>query len=383
MKLHIFNPGHDIALASNRMSLTMPRAARDLARDLGWIPALWAQMDDYVLVQNTHEAIKAFHRFLDQTGLAVPSVRFVTPEQLAGLPVHEVSPWGWDACLVNELLNRGISPHVIPSIEWVRGAMRQLSHRHSSAKILQNVRQGMEKETCGEATLLYSLQECEDYIMCNQPHHKAVFKAPWSSSGRGVRFVNAEITPSLEGWILNTIRQQGGIMAEPYYHKIIDFALEFYADAVPHLSPLTSHPSPLIPDKQDSVRYVGLSLFQNTGSAYSGNILTSEELKRRFLGRYVELSIIDKLIQRLSVALSALLDGVYCGPLGVDMMVVSSDDCHSNLIHPCVEINLRRTMGHVALALTPPHNVSPQLMRIVQQDHHYQLTVRPAPLSLG
>lgn len=362
MKLHIFNPGHDIALASNRISLTMPRAARDLARDLGWIPALWAQMDDYVLVQNIHEAIEAFHRFLDQTGLVVPPVRFVTPEQLAGLPVHEVSPWGWDACLINELLNRGISPHVIPSIEWVRGAMRQLSHRHSSAKILQTVRQGMEKETCGEATLLYSLQECYDYIMRNQPHHKAVFKAPWSSSGRGVRFVNAEITPSLEGWILNTIRQQEGIMAEPYYHKIIDFALEFYADS--------------------AVWYVGLSLFQNSGSAYSGNILTSEDVKRRILGRYVELSIIDKLIQRLSAALSALLDGVYCGPLGVDMMVVSSDDSHSNLVHPCVEINLRRTMGHVALALTPPDNVSPQLMRIVQQDHHYQLSVRPAPLSI-
>jgi hypothetical protein len=54
----------------------------------------------------------------------------------------------------------------------------------------------------------------------------------------------------------------------------------------------------------------------------------------------------------------------YEGPFGIDMMVVANPDATSEkslaadieerqfLLHPCVEINLRRTMGHVALALT-------------------------------
>lgn len=41
------------------------------------------------------------------------------------------------------------------------------------------------------------------------------------------------------------------------------------------------------------------------------------------------------------------LRNVYAGPLGIDMMVVRQDD--TLLLHPCVEMNLRATMGHVAL----------------------------------
>jgi hypothetical protein len=42
MKLHIFNPGHDIALAANDEKMTAPHAVRQMQMDLGFIPALWA-----------------------------------------------------------------------------------------------------------------------------------------------------------------------------------------------------------------------------------------------------------------------------------------------------------------------------------------------------
>ena len=42
MKLHIFNPDHDVALASNMDAFTAPHAARELRADLGYLPALWA-----------------------------------------------------------------------------------------------------------------------------------------------------------------------------------------------------------------------------------------------------------------------------------------------------------------------------------------------------
>lgn len=42
--------------------------------------------------------------------------------------------------------------------------------------------------------------------------------------------------------------------------------------------------------------------------------------------------------------LSSELAGKYTGPLGVDMLIT---DNHA--VHPMVEINLRRTMGHVAI----------------------------------
>ena len=129
-------------------------------------------------------------------------------------------------------------------------------------------------------------------------------------------------------------------MAEPYYQKVEDFALEFVADV--------------------KVRYVGLSLFETNGSAYSGNIVASEEKKRQMLGKYIDGTLLDELI------------------LGVDMMVVAGGDGGPFRIHPCVEINLRRTMGHVALALTSTDDRPLQVMSIVRQDQHSRLTVRPA-----
>jgi hypothetical protein len=54
----------------------------------------------------------------------------------------------------------------------------------------------------------------------------------------------------------------------------------------------------------------------------------------------------------------------YQGPFGVDMMVVARDDCNGFMLHPCVEINLRRTMGHVALSLSNLVDGLPKVMQI-------------------
>jgi hypothetical protein len=43
-------------------------------------------------------------------------------------------------------------------------------------------------------------------------------------------------------------------------------------------------------------------------------------------------------------------------------------------LHPCVEINLRRTMGHVALALTPDNDDTVRVMRI-KLSGHYRLSI--------
>ena len=49
MKLHIFNPDHDLALAANQKIFTAPHAGRLLRGDLSFIPALWADDGDLVL----------------------------------------------------------------------------------------------------------------------------------------------------------------------------------------------------------------------------------------------------------------------------------------------------------------------------------------------
>lgn len=45
------------------------------------------------------------------------------------------------------------------------------------------------------------------------------------------------------------------------------------------------------------------------------------------------------------------------------------------MLHPCVEINLRRTMGHVALALSPTDDDVMGVMRIEYTDNNYRLKI--------
>ena len=86
---------------------------------------------------------------------------------------------------------------------------------------------------------------------------------------------------------------------------------------------------------------------------------------------YISPNLIGTVQERICDVLAEELEGKYCGPLGVDMMVVSNND--QFMLHPCVEINLRRTMGHVALALSPTDDDVQQVMRIEYANNNYKL----------
>ena len=80
-------------------------------------------------------------------------------------------------------------------------------------------------------------------------------------------------------------------------------------------------------------------------------------------------NVLRETIDELIVILQPYMKGVYCGPFGIDMMLLPE-----RILHPCVELNLRRTMGHVALAITPEKSAPQRLMRI-DYTNRYHLRV--------
>ena len=52
MKLHVFNPEHDMALAYHQPYITLPHAIQEFKNNLSFIPALWASSGDGVLVED-------------------------------------------------------------------------------------------------------------------------------------------------------------------------------------------------------------------------------------------------------------------------------------------------------------------------------------------
>ena len=357
MTIHIFNPEHDIALASNLANFTAPHAGRQLRHDLGFLPALWAADGDVVLVDDVEAAQRAYekvaHAVNRQIGCLPCANHRFAPWKPMVFPAETcaLEPWGWNRAVKARLERCGVEAELLPTDEWLE-SVRQLSHRRTSAQLLPRLQR---EGTVGEAFECRAVGEVEALAA---RFGRIVMKAPWSSSGRGVRFADFAACheaqkANSDGWLHHVVERQGSVMVEPYYDKVKDFGMEF-----------TCTPA-------GEICYQGLSLFHTTNGAYTGNVLATERVKREKLSRYVSMELLDDVQQNICALLGPVLRGRYAGPFGIDMMVVAG-----GFLHPCVEINLRRTMGHVALALSPKDDDIERVMRIENAGHNYKLKIQ-------
>ena len=345
MKLLVFNPEHDLALAANLSNFTAPHAGRQLRADLGFIPAIWAAADDYVHVENVEDAERRFLRLTRR-----PFGRFIAKEQICKHKFTAVDVWGWDLAIRAFLLRWGIDAAIMPTATQIDD-IRQLSHRRYAMQLLDCLQMpGIIGSSC-------ETNQIENIIDRLHSGEHLVVKAPWSSSGRGVRFMEDDVNIYDNGWLRNVIVKQGSVMVEPYYNKVKDFGMEFVSDG------------------NGSVSYIGLSLFQTSDGAYTGNILASEEEKENLISRYIPIDLLKTVQQKICAKMGSWLKDQYTGVFGIDMMVVRRDDGDGFLLHPCVEINLRRTMGHVAISLTELTSGLPKLMKIEYDSNIYKMKI--------
>lgn len=352
MNVHIFNPEHDIALAANKKHWTAPHAGRQLRADLGWLPSLWAADGDIVIVDDVAAAANAV-RHLRQR---VADVRFLTLRQLAATDMASFSavcPWGWDKAIVHQLQLACVPQQLMPT-EAQLDRQRELSDRALAARLLSYLHSEL-PGLCGEATTVTDLTQLREQI---GRWGSAVVKSPWSSSGRGVRYVCGSDIPNIIRWSEKVLVTQGHMMVEPYLNKIKDFGMEF-----------TAHPD-------GTVTYEGLSLFNTVNGAYQGSILATEEEKMECMSAYVSTELLCRVKEHICRWMEREIAGAYIGPFGVDMMVVAPGSHGTeNLLQPCVEINLRRTMGHVALAISPSEPCQQMIMRIGYEGTSYHFRI--------
>lgn len=321
MKLYYFNYSHELALANGHINYYPPYNVRRMETDLMPLAAWLAQRGDSVVVEKGTEEV-CYDFFKEKK----PDVAFCAISQLP--PHFDFCPWGLNAHLCwmfqkNDVyLNFG---------EKRIEAIRELASRRTACDLLlQLVVEGGRDSFCGESRFCESEASIKDAL---QTFPSAILKAPWSSSGRGLRFGKGQYVHPLAGWCRHTLETQGGVVVEPFYTKVRDFAVEFEALA------------------NGQVNFLGLSSFQTTPRcSYIGNRVATQELLRQEIFRELSVECFDKMIPLLEQKLGATLGGRYKGPLGVDMMVCREGNTLK--IHPCVEINLRQTMGHVAMSLS-------------------------------
>lgn len=307
-KLYLFNPENDMALASGSPYYMAPASAKKMASDLAMLPAWYADEGSEVLLAD----MRQMEWMRKECALSLP-VEGRT--EMSGA-YDSLVPWGWSPALLHRL--------GVKAPEWLdMEVVRRLSGRKTAVDLLPELRM---ENTLGESFWLTSVDEIGEFVSI---YNKVLLKAPWSGSGKGIQPLSGLPDDNLRGWARRIIASQGGVVCEPYYNKVEDFAMEFLSSA------------------DGGVKFAGYSLFEaDVRGIYKENWLASDEAIERRLSEYVSREALLEIRRRIEVGLSLLVGGVYQGFLGVDMMICRDGEGYA--VHPCVEVNLRMNMGVVA-----------------------------------
>ncbi len=329
--LYWFNPDNEMSVANGGASYTLPGNIAAMADDLSFLPACLAADGDFVLVP---EPVDAF--FLDRfRDLFRKDVRPVLRADLSTLAFGRVLPWGWSPrahrVLAPAVANASPAFRRSPAAVW-DDTCRDLRSRVRALDCLRLLRGRLDMPCLADLPAVCESLEEVRRLAAVRP---VVVKAPWSSSGRGVLMLRCGPLSAKEEQIVGgVLRRQGFVMVEPRLRRLLDFAMEFELSSA------------------GAAECLGLSVFfTGDGGGYEGNLVAAQPLLRARLAAILpDVSLLDGVRGALTEVLPLLFKGKYEGPLGVDMMVYEDSDGRP-LVQPCVEINLRHTMGLLALRL--------------------------------
>ncbi len=308
--LYCFNPDCEMAVANGSPYYTPPANIQKMSDELAYLP-VW-------MGSGGKEAV-LLPELLDPDFLRTNRELFGMDPQLVlweayqPNPVFRPVPWGWSPRM----------DHLLQSTCW-KEQYRELMSRLTARACLERL--------SGEKLPKLLPEVCRTVEAVRQAAYRraVVVKAPWSSSGKGILHLGPGVLSEKEAeWVNGILRRQGYVMVERRLDKVCDLAGEF-----------------LLADGMCC--FVAWSLFA-TGSRgeYQGNFLGKQSRIEAYLLRYAEASVWEELKQRVTDALQVLIAPRYEGVLGVDMLVYK-DDNGKYAIQPCVEINLRYTMGYLA-----------------------------------
>lgn len=306
--LHIFNPETDFALGSEGENFTPKANIVALRRRLALLPSLWAKDGDAILLLDPPQ----------NAALPVSNgkgIDLLMLNELRGREFAAVRPWGWNATLRRLLLQSGVSEELLPTSAQLEG-LRHIAHRRTTIPFHEAV--GTPKEMRPQ-----EMTDAEDIMDWAANHPGGYLKAPWSSSGRGVRRALSSEKTTLRRWLIGTLRRQGSVMAEPDWQQSFDFATEWLM-------------------QDGTARFLGYSLFEvDAHRQYRANATLAQAEIETLLRSH---GWSDKAVSLQKAALERIIAPHYSGPLGIDALF--SPSFGFNL---CVEINPRMTMGVVNL----------------------------------
>ncbi len=338
--IYLFNPTFEYAVANGNASWQPNKLLQKMENDLSTLPLFFSQPGDVILTDKIPS--KKFINSLKQINIASPHFSekdtFTNNKVFIESDKNRLLPWGWSPAahkLLSPLKNSCSAEFKdSPVFNWhVR--QKHFYSRKFSLEILTSLlakfpderfisKEYLPKIVTGKPGFKKQIEEWE----------KIMVKAPWSSSGRGLQPVTK--TPVHEKvWekLLGIISEQGFAIVEPFLNKVFDLAFQFQLE-------------------KGRVTFLGTSHFlTNKKGQYVGNSLNGLPSKvENDVAEFIKL-VRGKIIKPLiKIIESSELAKNYEGFFGVDTLIFR-DRNNVLKINPCLEINVKQTMGLLSLQL--------------------------------
>jgi len=339
--LHWFNPSAE----SHAMpfAYTPNKSECALMEDLEMLILAWSRKDDIALLRKPPG--KEHLARLKKAGFDLPEIVAVDDasacEALAERKLGGLRPWAWSPDAAKMLLPyaKKVSK---PSIwQWCGETPAVYFSKEIGTRLEQKL--GL---TEGTGVFCYDLDEAMAELKAKLKHGDVLLKAAYACAGRGHRRISQDSSPEeARPWIEKTLKQHGGLMVEPWLERVLDFSSLYEIGMTEALA--NEPPKPV-------AKWIGMTRIENDARGkFLGTIVHPKwgsDLDtdlREFLFR--EREVVKFYRQKLPDILPEILPG-YRGAVGVDAMVFLAPDGGYGLRY-VVELNVRMTMGRVALEL--------------------------------
>lgn len=337
--IFLFNPTCEYAIANGNTSWQPNRLLQKMESDLSCLPLFFATNKDYVVVDRMPS-----NNYLGKIKTIKPDLpNFILKNDLKkctfqDIGINRLIPWGWSPAAHKLLFP--LKSHcsndfkASPIFNWTENH-KEIYSKRFSLKILHQLTDTLKLDYIIPdhqlPRICHSKKEVEKLI---QKWNKIMVKAPWSSSGRGLQPVT-KIPVHEKVWekINGIIHEQGFVIVEPLLEKVLDFSFQFEI-------------------KNKKPEFLGISNFcTDKKGQYQGNNLnglpdnTSERIRE-----FQQIVIADIWPVLIKILEKSELIELYEGYFGVDTLVYSNNSSELK-INPCLEINVRQSMGLLSLQL--------------------------------
>lgn len=301
-----FNPGYEATLARGIEHYTPSKSVRQFREDCATLP-LYLPDVQYTFIQTPEPVVLS--RSGNTSTLKTANI--------------QLCPWGWAPEL------RGLFPTC--DIPYTTAEMCHWGSRLRSIELWLHVHQL--SPASFEPRLQAPMVVTKENLPLDTTGSMWVVKSEFSSSGRGILFAE-NTTKALQAVIKKSGKSNDGCtIIEPWLQHVSDRGYEFRRSA------------------DGTITYLGGSDFHTHNGRYVGNRLISpQQLEREWTDEPTTPSHAEY-VKLLTQALNFMNLGRYCGLLGVDTIVYRGTDGKLYL-SPCIELNIRPTMGHIALELS-------------------------------